>query len=88
MLLGLEKTKIRVLLYFSGTCHLDPWKDGELLVFLTSICPNPRILLMSQKVPSVRGLPHLKKQHAEPRVEITKLRDWSLHRVVSTELIP
>lgn len=57
-------------------------------MFLTSICPNPCILLMSQKVPSVCGLPHLKKQHAQPRDEIKRLLAWCLHRVVSTALVP
>lgn len=52
-------------------------------MFLTSICPNLCILLMSQKVPSVRGLPHLEKQHAQPRDEIKQLLAWCLHRVVS-----
>ena len=57
-------------------------------MFLTSICPNLYILLMSQKVPSVRGLPHLKKQHAQPRNEIKRLLARCLHRVVSTALLP
>ena len=57
-------------------------------MFLTSICPNPCKLPMSQKVPSARGLPHLKKQHAQPRDEIKRLLAWCLHRVVSTALAP
>lgn len=57
-------------------------------MFLTNICSNPCILLMSQKVPSVRGLPHLKKQHAQPRDEMKRLLAWCLHRVVSTALVP
>lgn len=41
-----------------------------------SICPNLCILPMSQKVPSVCGPPHLKKQHAQPRDEVKRLQAW------------
>lgn len=53
-----------------------------------SICLNLCILLMSQKVPSVCGPPHMKKQHVQPRDEVKRLLAWDLLMEVYRVLIP